>query len=329
MNTQLIHRGSTTELVLAGNKLTLSDRTAKLLFVSHEDPPPQRTGFGISISISFYDGELHIDNLSPQEPSTIYTQMPIRKPGNPGLVPRPDYGPSYAALSPEQKWTYLHWLTNVTQPVNIGFVFVYYYGLERHLLLGDFDAAFDEIILLRQTHSENVSFESYSRAALLNSAVIKKRPDRLEQLYRLFTPTRFSNTDLLLAHQLGYDLGVDGLMRLAPTLRNVQKRYLKSHADQYRAALDTILTEQFGEPYLPFGSAYSISDVPKRLDVLFANYSFPKEVRTPLLPNFLHHAPFVAEAERILNLAHDRTKQLLAERRKSHKPVTRRSRAGS
>lgn len=216
-----------TELVVSGNNLSIPDHTAKLLFTSHEINPAFTSHRSISISFEMFDGKIQSEIEPFDESSTVFTAMPIEQPTNPELVPRPDYYPSYFGLSPEQKWIYLNWLTNITQPINIGYVFIYYYGLERHLLVGKFDTAFDEIILLRQTHTENSSFDAYSRSALLNSALFRKRVDRLEQLYRIFKPERFSNTELLLAHQLGYDLEVDGLMRLAPRLRSVQKRYIR------------------------------------------------------------------------------------------------------
>jgi len=316
MTSSLVPVGRKTHLTVAGNSLEVPDRTAKLLFVSHETSPSHRSGIGISISLDLFDGRIHIEGLSPDEPSTIYTAMAIRRPPDATLVPPPGYFPSYAGLTPQQKWVYLNWLTDVTQVVDIGYVFIYYYGLERHLLIGKFDPAFDEIILLRRYHGENRSFDSYSRSALLNSAVFRKRPDRLEQLYRLSPPQRLMNSDLVLAHQAGYDLGTEGMIRLAPSLQPVKKRYVNRNPEEYKLALAAILSRQFGEPYLPLASAYSISEIPKVADILFANISFPAEVRTPDLPNFLCFEPFIEQATRVLNLAHERTKEELAAARK-------------
>lgn len=315
MATSLFSSPSTTDLVISGNQLAIPERTARLLYISQKTPIV-RKGVGISISFEIYEGQILIENLSPDEPSTIFPTLPIQRPADPGLVPRPDYYPTYSGLSPEQKWIYLNWLTNVTQPVDIGYVFIYYYGLERHLLTEEFDLAFDEILLLRSAHEENASFDIYSRSALLNSAVFRKRKDRLEQIYRLADPERFSNVELLMAHQLGYDFGVEGLMRLTPVLRGVQKRYIKSNPDEYKSALSAVLEEQYHSQFFPFGSVYQIADVPKRNHVLYANFSFPSEVRSPALPSFPDYEPFVIEATRILNLAHERVKHVLAKERK-------------
>jgi hypothetical protein len=310
-----------TDLVVAGNSLSIPERTARLLFISYQAPEPHGPGIGISISLDLLGDQIHIQSLSPDEPSTIYAALPVRRPVNPTLIPRPDYYPSYAGLSPEQRWTYLNWLSDVTQPINIGYVFIYYYGLDRHLVIGEFELAFDEILLLQRTHSTNASFRSYSRSALLNSALFRKRRNRLEQLYQLSPPDRLENTDLILAHQLGYDLAPEGLIRLAPCLREVNRRYIQKNPEDYRQALVDVLSEEFGEAFLPFASAYTISEIPKEKHVLFANISFPCQIRSPALPSFLSHGPFVREATRILGLAHERTKRALA-------AVRRRTRTG-
>ncbi|HLE04652.1 MAG TPA: TerB N-terminal domain-containing protein [Anaerolineales bacterium] len=321
MSSSLVPLQEKSLLALGRTKLELPDRTAKLLFVSRDPAPTPQSGLGISFTIDILDGKIHVEDLSPDEPSTMYTAMPIRRPPHPSIIPRPPYYPSYAGLTPEQRWIYLNWLTDVTKPVNVGYVFIYYYGLERHLLIGDFELAFDEILLLRQSHSQNGSFDSYSRSALLNSALFRKSQTRLELLYRLAPPGRFDDTDLVLAYRLGYDLGIEGLMRLVPSLRGVEKRYLKSKPFEYKTALSCVLTEEFGEPFLPFASRYSISDVPKRSQILFANISFPSEIRTPALASFLNHQPFLDEASRLLALAHERTKANLAEARKPGRRV--------
>ena len=59
------------------------------------------------------------------------------------------YYPSYKNLKAENRYVYLNWLRDVTAPIPIGYVFIFYYGLERHLLFGKFEQAFDMIVKLR------------------------------------------------------------------------------------------------------------------------------------------------------------------------------------
>ena len=53
-------------------------------------------------------------------------------------------------------------------------MFILYYGLERHLLEGDFHSAFNVILKLRDVH-KNKSFQSYSGNALILSALLQKK----------------------------------------------------------------------------------------------------------------------------------------------------------
>src|SRR5882724_6303454 len=100
---------SAESLVVGSHSLRLPPRTASLLYVSDEDPNTVSSGFSIGIMISFIDGQPEVKTLSPSEPSTIYVRMPIKEPADKKEVPRPDYYPTYAGLSQEQKWIYLNW----------------------------------------------------------------------------------------------------------------------------------------------------------------------------------------------------------------------------
>ena len=114
-----------------------------LLYISYDKEIP-RVNRGISLTIRLdSNGNVFIDNKADQvpDPSTIYIHLPISKDSE---VPALPYWPHYIELSPGQRYNYLKWLRNVEQPVDMGYVFLYYYGLERQLLIGDFEKAFDE-----------------------------------------------------------------------------------------------------------------------------------------------------------------------------------------
>src|SRR6266404_7908881 len=201
-------------LVIGSHSLRFSPRTAALLYVSNEDPSIVPSGVGIGITVSFIDGQPEIKTISPSEPSTIYIRMLIREPADEKGIPRPGYYPTYAGLSPEQKWIYLNWLRDIVTPIDVGYFFIYYYGLERQLLIGEFDLAFQEILLLRQHHKHS-SFLAYSNAALLHSCILRKRRDKLDELYQTGELGFLDNTGLLIAHHLGCDLSGDSLMNIS------------------------------------------------------------------------------------------------------------------
>ncbi len=169
----------------------------KLLFISHNKPRGHDFGLQITISIS-QQGGIGINSEVPDDPSTIYSTLPAVDSTNKECVPKLSYFPSYSEMQPEQRGLYLRWLYDVTTPIDIGYVFVYYYGLDRHLIYGDFDAAFDEIRLLRQ-HHDNGSFQGYSASALVHSCLLRKRIDKLQDLYASGFDY-FDNSNLLILY---------------------------------------------------------------------------------------------------------------------------------
>ena len=149
--------------------------------------------------------------------------MPIWIPHQGRSIPGLPYFPSYSSKEPEQRGLYLRWLCDVSQPIDIGYVFVYYYGLERHLVLGDFDTAFEEVLLLRK-HHDNHSLQGYSASALVHACLIRNRQDKLHALYALPGFDFFDNTNLLIFHHAGLDLSIDVMLRLADAVTAVNRR---------------------------------------------------------------------------------------------------------
>lgn len=88
------------------------------------------------------------------------------------------YWPSYAALDPASRLSFLRWLENGKRDpaIYIGYVFIYFYGLERRLMLDDpgeeASAIIDEVNRLLSIYRDNHSFERYA-VALLGAAAVK------------------------------------------------------------------------------------------------------------------------------------------------------------
>jgi LPXTG-motif cell wall-anchored protein len=82
------------------------------------------------------------------------------------------YYPAYNRLLPESRRAYLLWLASGKNDptANIGYVFVYFYGLERRLILDrstkEHDTLVAEVQRLNGLYSGNHSFASYSRRLL-------------------------------------------------------------------------------------------------------------------------------------------------------------------
>lgn len=294
---------------------------AQLLFASEASVEDHVNGIQINLRINS-DPSVETSRAEQNDPSTIYLNSEIND--TVGSVTEPlGYFPSYAGMTPEQRAVYLRWLCDITQTVDIGYVFVYYYGLERHLAYGDFDKAVDEILLLR-LHHRNGSFLSYSGSALLHACLIRKRIDTLEELYKLRNYNYFDNSNLLLLYSVGKQLSVDVLIQLANRLPGINRRYLRQEPDLYRKAIGDLLKRRFGTDEYPFSSRFSLDDVQKTSYPLFANTSLPSEIRSPRLPNLLHHAPFVSELKEFFKTVHEEMKYEKRTNRKSISGVVRR-----
>ncbi|MCB9779431.1 MAG: TerB N-terminal domain-containing protein [Alphaproteobacteria bacterium] len=87
------------------------------------------------------------------------------------------YWPRYADISPQCRAAYLQWLADGRQGphANIGYVFLYFYGIERRLLVDLLPKGHEqpevvrllaEVRRLRELYKENASFASYSGGLL-------------------------------------------------------------------------------------------------------------------------------------------------------------------
>lgn len=288
-----------------------------LLFISNRNPSEISVGPSVSISISIYDGEIKFHNNEGDDPSTIFLKLPIKKAGGVDIK-SPGYYPSYAGLGAEQRWLYLNWLQDVTKEVNIGYVFIYYYGLERHLLTGRFDGAFDEIFKLRQ-HHRNKSFLAYSESSLVNASLLLKRTDKFAELLKNNVVSNFSNSLFLIAYYNKYNLSSENLMLIFDRMGGLNKRYFKEDRQRFQESLSHVLTERFGIDSFPFAKNYDISETKRARYPLFANISLPTDIRTPDLPDFYTHKRLINDLNDIFQITHDKFKIWKAQNAKPRK----------
>ncbi|MBD2784140.1 TerB N-terminal domain-containing protein [Xenorhabdus sp. DI] len=98
------------------------------------------------------------------------------------------YWPSYSTLSPSCRGAYLDWLASDRNDVTcpIGYVFIYFYGLERRILVDgkqkdfpdtEFKMLFEEVSRLRHIFQTNNSFRRY--ATQLMEAMLLLRPNTI------------------------------------------------------------------------------------------------------------------------------------------------------
>lgn len=111
------------------------------------------------------------------------------------------YWPTYIALSPQARGAYLDWLfgERSDHETPIGYVFIYFYGLERRVLIdgtqgkvdnSEYISIFNELKRLRQIFTDHYAFHNYSSKLIEIMAYL--RPEIIQIDYSEF-PTRYDS----------------------------------------------------------------------------------------------------------------------------------------
>lgn len=268
---------------------------------------------GFSIKISF---------LEIEEPSLLYFSLPTTQPVHPESVDRPPYYPSYKELTGEQKWLYWKFLSNPFVPENdIGYVFIFYYGLERHLLCGNFEKAYEIILRLRDVY-DNKSFQMYSSNALILSAMLHKRGDYAEQFIEsLDKDYEFQiSPSLYMLCKLSLNMPIFPLdiMRFHKAFGFTNNRYIKNNPDIFLDILEKNLREATGKSEI-YAEQFFSKAIFSKLSVItvpiFANISIKdKELE---IPDMTKASEFTGFVYALLSKTHEDTKYIVTGRKKA------------
>ena len=267
---------------------------------------------GLKITFSF---------MGQEEPSLIYIKQPIMSIPDMSKIERPLYYPTYTGLTPEQRGVYWKMLANPYDPnYDIGFVFVLYYGLERHLLTGNYEKAFRVILRLRDIHS-NASFQSYSANALILTALCRQRADlayefvnSLDNEYEL----NFSdNLYLLCKYGLNLPVNAKEIMRFAKSFEFNNTNYIKNNSELFESTLINNIQEKYGTTDLyinEFISSTESRKLYKKEVSIFANTSIrQKTTEVPLIVDSFKLKKAMYD---LLEITHNQVKVKVAELRK-------------
>ena len=218
------------------------------------------------------------------EPSLIRTTDPIGLTVSP--APALGYYPSYSRMTPNERATYLNWLCNVDDEIDMGYVFVFYYGLERHLAMKDvknFERAFEMILRLRAHHKKG-TFEGYSSTALIASTLIHNRPDLLNKLLceeiQLTSLFRYDSFLLACLAKCNLCLNADAIIEMANNVGFFDKYYIRKKPDEFRQVLTKLLAERFSEKGYPLTESH-LSESPLKEETIFANWSLNRYITIP------------------------------------------------
>jgi len=214
--------------------------------------------------------------IRPSEPSAIDLRLPISVCDLTKATESIGYYPSYEGLTPEQRYIYLKWLCDFSLPVDIGYVFIYYYGLERHLAMGKQEDAIKMIQRLRSLYKDNSSFDTYSGFALACTAVKKKD---LNLLLWLINSVEFDKTVLReelikFKAMIMYRIDANDLKLIDRFLNADAKKYARRLKDNFSLIFTDYLLTNFGKTYVDI-TEEEIKNSRKAEDIIYANFSLP------------------------------------------------------
>lgn len=273
-----------------------------------------------------YEGfTIKVSMFGPNEPSLLYLKYPLEYVQPSEYVERPPYYPFYSELTPKQKYLYWKFLSDPYNPNNdIGYVFIFYYGLERHLLYGNFEKAFDIILKLRDIY-DNRSFQHYSASALILSTLIHKRAeytqrfiDSLDKDHEFQMPGELY---FLCKLSLGIPITPLDIMKFHKFFGFSNNRYIKNNTALFLKNLSNNIRYQNAGSELidskPYFVKANFSRLPSISLPIFANISIrDKEV---VIPDISHADYFIGNILALLESAHQDTKRELASIRKQQK----------
>jgi hypothetical protein len=250
----------------------------------------------------------HVHN----DPSTIYFKLPLKIPEDISSIGKLPYMPSYALITPEQRYIYLNWLQDVSRDIEVGYKFMFYYGLERMLLIGDREKAFDMIVRLRR-NTDNGSFQAYSSNALFYTTILVKKEITLDKLDFLFEDKVWYDKQVMLKFFKEEPVEPHEVTNILKGL-GVNKRYLDEKI--YVEQLGELLSEKYGHSYLVPQDIIN-DDLSAEKDIpVFANFSFPPEIRIAAKIALPELSRFFSTITDLHTICHERTKEKLAQNRK-------------
>lgn len=228
-----------------------------------------------------------------EEPSTLYLSLPVSKPPINTPVERPPYSPVYKELTPEQRWLYWEFLSNpFSSKNNVGYAFLFYYGLERHMLEGNLKKAFDITLKLRSCYN-NSSFQLYTSKALTLTCIAKQRADLALKLLEADNINENSympmNYLLILKYTFQFPLTVTDIIKNYEYFGFNNNRYIKNQLTLFTSTLSKLIQRDFCADAIDLNQYFptDINALPLQHDMMYANMSLNNyETPIPIFKNF-------------------------------------------
>lgn len=263
---------------------------------------------------SFENIKIKIAYSGDQEPSLIFSNLKIKSSENILPTDKIGYYPSYSNLTPEQRYIYLKWLENPFENINIdiGYVFLFYYGLERCLFLKKSKKALLVILKLMNSY-KNTSFFSYAFECLIFFCICSKDYSSLK---RILLGTELINSPLALYGKFlsKIPLYSKDLIDLSSSVEFKNKRYIKMYPELFNEFLEKNMNLLLGKNYINLGEYHK--NLGKTFIFGVANYSLRKS--QPIdIPNILSNSELKKLIFDLLSKTHEDVKVELKKIRKN------------
>ena len=163
------------------------------------------------------------------------------------------YWPSFSDLTSSQRGKFLKWLSDGKEDptIDIGYVFIYFYGLEYRVVKEgqDLEEIGREVIRLRKYYASNNSFRNYSENLL---AYIISNLENTETAMELFREIKdnLKNNSIIYRSGINFKLkkssklSVDDLIKLIPTFEKVIKSIIPIKVEKYFNQYFKIIAKQ-------------------------------------------------------------------------------------
>lgn len=290
------------------NSFSFPEPTRSLLWITDEDTSKISSPLSIKIEYSLEKGTANVIDDSYNffsEPSLIWTKLPIQQ--NNELETQKLYYSAYSTLTPKQRYQYLNWLQNVTQETNLSYVFLYYYGLERQMLIGDYNKAVDEVLRLIKYHDKG-SFKSYAVNALIMASGYRKKPEIVNKAPFIFDEP--SDVALYLQRMARKPLSVQQILKLTNRVGFTNKRYINLYPELFEQKLRQKL-DRYQNNNGNILEIIDMSDLPNEAWASMANISLPDKIRTIKFKSITQSEEFKRIIKTLLEETHAEIKENL------------------
>ena len=258
---------------------------------------------------------------SSYEPSFININLPVEVTNDLDLVEKLDYYPNYANLTPKQRYKYLKYLENpFNSNFEIGYTFIFFYGLERFMCTEKYKGALDLVIRLLEHHNENHSFASYAVESVLFKAIEINNYSYLNHVLKInnVVNTMFPPLRIYFYYKTGKELNADDILLLSKDFGWKKKTYLNEYKDLFVKNLEIVIKD--------FNEIVSISSLMGNNSIenlstfnvcKIANVTSDYKAREAKLPNLLLDELLKANILSLMEEAHNLTKTEVAAMRKN------------